>query len=301
MKSHIWLILLLFVGVFVAPHNGYAQQKSGEKFRTILLKLKANKVDEETVNIISSLVTANLAGYDVLELVTSSDIKNMASLEAEKQSMGCDDETSCLAELAGAMDARYVIFGDVGQLGPLLILGLNLFDAREAKAVSRMVVQTKNLEEFPDKLDEGLKKFMKPVVDFSVQLRRESAQKRIAAMPVTQPENQAPENVVSVENDFNWGWVKIAVGVVSSSAAIGAFSWSKDQNYGTYLTTYRVYRDEVQAGRIPEQSFTQQDYDAMQVARDNTITGQATGAALLSVGMGLVAWGLLDVIPGEGE
>ena len=39
----------------------------------------------------------------------------------------------------------------------------------------------------------------------------------------------------------------------------------------------------------------------MQVARDNTITGQATGAGLLSVGLGLVAWGLLDIIPGEGE
>ena len=121
---------------------------------------------KKTVNIISSLVTANLANYEVLRLITSTDIKNMASLEAEKQTMGCDDETSCLAELAGAMDARYVIFGDVGQLGPLLILGLNLFDAREAKAVSRMVVQTKDLEDFPGKLEAGLKKFMKPVVDF---------------------------------------------------------------------------------------------------------------------------------------
>ena len=270
-------------------------------FRSILLQLKGNKVDEETVNIISSLVTANLANYEVLELITSTDIKNMASLEAEKQTMGCDDETSCLAELAGAMDARYVIFGDVGQLGPLLILGLNLFHAREAKAVSRMVVQTKDLEDFPGKLEAGLKKFMKPVVDFSVKLQQENAQKRAAAMPVAQPGNAAPENVVSVENDFNWGWVKIAVGVVSSSAAIAAFSWSKDQNYGTYLTSYRVYRDEVQAGRIPEQSFSQQDYNAMEVARDNTITGQATGAGLLSVGLGLVAWGLLDIIPGEGE
>ena len=133
--------------------------------------------------------------------------------------MGCDDETSCLAESAGAMDARYVIFGDVGQLGPLLILGLNLFDAREAKAVSRKVVQTKDLEDFPGKLEAGLKKFMKPVVDFSVKLQQENAQKRAAAMPVAQPGNAAPENVVSVENDFDQ-LVKIAVGVVSSSAAI---------------------------------------------------------------------------------
>ncbi len=301
MKLRVWLVCWLFTAAFVSPSSGWTQDTDMKQFRTILLKLKANKVDEETVNIISSLVTANLANYEVLELVTSTDIKNMASLEAEKQSIGCDDETNCLAELAGAMDARYVIFGDVGQLGPLLIVGLNLFDAREAKAVSRMVVQTKNLEDFPDKLEEGLKKFMKPVVDFSVKLQQEDAQKRAAGMPVAQPGNPAPENVVSVENDFNWGWVKLAVGLASSSAAIAAFAWSKDQRYDTYLTTYRAYRDEVQAGRIPEQSFTQQDYNAMQVARDNTITGQATGAALLSVGLSLVAWGLLDVIPGEGE
>ena len=51
---------------------------------------------------------------------------------------------------------------------------------------------------------------MKPVVDFSVKLQQENAQKRAVAMPVAQPGNPAPENVVSVENDFNWGWVKIA-------------------------------------------------------------------------------------------
>ena len=66
MKSRIWLILLLFVGVSVAPQAASAQDSNNEKFRTILLQLKGNKVDEETVNIISSLVTANLANYEVL-------------------------------------------------------------------------------------------------------------------------------------------------------------------------------------------------------------------------------------------
>ena len=70
MKLRVWLVCWLFTAAFVSPSSGWTQDTDMKQFRTILLKLKANKVDEETVNIISSLVTANLANYEVLELVS---------------------------------------------------------------------------------------------------------------------------------------------------------------------------------------------------------------------------------------
>jgi len=304
MNSRVWLVGCLVIGFLLSPSSAWATDENPEKFRSILLSLKGNKVDVETVNIISSLVTANLAQYEALDLVTSSDIKNMASLEAEKQSVGCSDETSCLAELAGAMDARYVIFGDVGQLGPLLILSLNLFDAREAKAVSRMVVQTKDLEQFPNKLNMGIKKFMKPVVDFSVAQRKANDTQVAVAEPVAAAPRPAPKTVpakVATDEGINWAWVKMGVGAVSLGAAVAAFVWSSGQEYGEYLEAYEVYRDDVQAGNIPEQSFTQQDYDDMQGAYESTNMGQGLGAAFLSLGAGFIAWALVDLIPVEGE
>lgn len=41
--------------------------------------------------------------------------------------MGCGD-SSCLAEIAGAMGAEFVVFGDVGKLGETFVINLNLFD-----------------------------------------------------------------------------------------------------------------------------------------------------------------------------
>lgn len=306
MKSRTWLVFCLMIGVIFTPvSNAWATDENPEKFRTILLSLKGNKVDVETVNIISSLVTANLSQYDAIELVTSSDIKNMASLEAEKQSVGCNDETSCLAELAGAMDARYVIFGDVGQLGPLLILGLNLFDAREAKAVSRMVVQTKDLGQFPDKLDAGVKKFMKPVIAFSDDInKKKSATQQVAAAPSPTPTTTTPNVVMSTvgsEAPKTWAWVKTGVGAASLTASLISFTWANSQNYGGQLQNYTAYRDEVQQGRIPEQSFTQKDYNNMQTSFNRTRLGQGAGAGFLALAAGLIAWGVVDFIPAEGE
>jgi hypothetical protein len=293
--------------IFAPLNNAWATDEDSDRFRTILLSLKGNKVDAETVNIISSLVTASLSQYDAIELVTSSDIKSMASLEAEKQSVGCNDETSCLAELAGAMDARYVIFGDVGQLGPLLILGLNLFDAREAKAISRMVVQTKDLGQFPDKLDAGVKKFMKPVIAFSEDIKKKkSINQQVAADSIATPEptSTIPNVVMSPmdsEAPQTWAWVKIGVGAASLTTSLLSFAWANSQNYEGQLENYTTYRDEVQQGRIPEQSFTQKDYNSMQTSFNRTRLGHGTGAGLMAVGAGLIAWGLVDFVPVEAE
>src|SRR3712207_6923041 len=42
-----------------------------------------------------------------------------SELEAAKQSVGCADDSSCLADVAGAMGAELVVFGAAGKLGTL--------------------------------------------------------------------------------------------------------------------------------------------------------------------------------------
>jgi hypothetical protein len=65
--------------------------------------------------------------------------------------MGCD-EASCLAELAGAMGARLVVFGDANKLGTVTILTLSLFDSSKTQSVGRVSVQAATIEELPAKL-----------------------------------------------------------------------------------------------------------------------------------------------------
>ena len=79
-----------------------------------------------------------------VDVISPGDVQRLAELESDKQALGCVDN-SCLAELAGALGARYVIFGDVGQLGTTYIMNLNLFDNQTASAVNRVAIQASDV------------------------------------------------------------------------------------------------------------------------------------------------------------
>jgi len=130
--------------------------------RLLVLEPSSEVVNKPTLSTIASLMLVELSKQPGLDVISASDVKRLAELEGEKQSMGCVD-SSCLAELAGAMGARYVVFGDVGQLGSLIILNLNLFDSSKATAVNRTTVQSNGVEDLPSKLAAGLRELTAPL------------------------------------------------------------------------------------------------------------------------------------------
>jgi hypothetical protein len=81
-------------------------------------------------------------------VLSTSDVRQLADLEATKQQAGCDT-SSCLSEIAGALGARYVVFGDATQLGSLLVVNLNLFDVQTAAAVRRASFEVNDPAEIP--------------------------------------------------------------------------------------------------------------------------------------------------------
>ena len=84
-----------------------------EKPKMLMMDLKATRVEEDIVSIITDLISTELTTHDEFEIITGADMRQMAELEAERQSLGCMDDSSCLAELAGAMGARLVVYGSV--------------------------------------------------------------------------------------------------------------------------------------------------------------------------------------------
>lgn len=106
--------------------------------RVLVLPLeRTESVSDETARAVSDLLVAQIARRKRYEVLSADDIKRLAALGADKQAAGCDD-TSCLAELAGAMSADQVIFGRVSVLGDRTVLNLSLFDAASAKATNRV-------------------------------------------------------------------------------------------------------------------------------------------------------------------
>ena len=88
-----------------------------------------------TATILSDIVVSEVArqGYDV---ISQSDISAMIGFEKQKKMLGCD-ETSCLAEIGGALGVDYLISGQVGQIGSRYRISLLVVDSRKARVTTR--------------------------------------------------------------------------------------------------------------------------------------------------------------------
>lgn len=72
-------------------------------------------------------------GYDV---ITAADVDSMLSLERKKDLVGCED-TSCLAEIGGALGVDLLISGNIGKLGDTFNVSLVLLDIKKATVRER--------------------------------------------------------------------------------------------------------------------------------------------------------------------
>ena len=134
-------------------HNHGAE----ERLKVLVMDLAAEgPVDTGTVKTLTGIVSAELAAYTDLDVMADADVRRMLELEGEKQSVGCGD-TSCLADIAGAMGARLVVFGSVGKLGDTLVLHLNLYDSQQAQSVGRQFLEAKDVSALPTLLQPKLR------------------------------------------------------------------------------------------------------------------------------------------------
>jgi hypothetical protein len=171
--------------VVVAPAWAAGPPSAPARTRVLVLEPTSTNVDKATLETATSLMSVALAKLDRLDVISSAEVKKMAELEAGKQQVGCDS-TGCLAELAGAMGARLVVFGDAGRLGSLTILNLSLFDAEKATSVNRVSIKAAALEELPEKIEVAARELVSPV------LAEPSAQVTAAAVrDATPPQTSA--------------------------------------------------------------------------------------------------------------
>jgi hypothetical protein len=69
-----------------------------------------------------------------LEIITSNDIAQVLGIERQKQLLGCaDDGSSCLTELAGALDSDVILTGNIVRAGSGFLVTLRLVGARDGK------------------------------------------------------------------------------------------------------------------------------------------------------------------------
>lgn len=99
-----------------------------------------------TASILTDIVVSEVArsGFDV---ISQADIASMVGFERQKQLMGCSEETSCLAEIGGALGVDYLITGQVGQIGSRFRISLLAVATKRARVIARAALFSDNDED----------------------------------------------------------------------------------------------------------------------------------------------------------
>lgn len=172
-----------------------------ERLKLIVLQLKGATLPAEQTGMISGLLAVMLSEYEAFEVLSDADVRRLVELEGEKQAMGCEADASCLAEIAGAMGARLVVFGEVGKLGSRYLLNLNLHDSRDAKSVGRAALTAPSLDALVEGLPSAVESLVTPFLQAegrpskrkgTARVQAEAAPAATAPVPASPGEPPAP-------------------------------------------------------------------------------------------------------------
>lgn len=108
--------------------------------RVLSVGLKGTGLEPSLLETLNAILPTLLSEHKELETIAGSDLERLTALEADRQAAGCDD-SSCLSEIADALDAQLLVFGTAGRVGARAVVTLNLYDRAKAKAVARKTVE----------------------------------------------------------------------------------------------------------------------------------------------------------------
>ena len=81
-------------------------------------------------------------------IVAGEDLRDMISLEEQKQAIGCDDE-SCMTALGGALGVPLMAVPSIGRIGDQFILNFNVINVDDAKVLVRKTVSVRREVDLP--------------------------------------------------------------------------------------------------------------------------------------------------------
>jgi hypothetical protein len=107
-------------------------------------------VGRAEADLYSDLLGQRLASGGV-KIMSARDLGAVLGLERQKQLLGCG-ESSCIAELAGALGTDGIVLGDVGKLGTSLALNVKVLSAQGA-LLAQYNAQVPSADEMPSALE----------------------------------------------------------------------------------------------------------------------------------------------------
>jgi len=212
-------LLIAFGCVGASSARADEAKPTAERQRLLVLDATGSEVEASTLTTTTEILTVELSRRRDFEVLSGADIRRLVALEADRVSVGCDLDASCLADIAGALGARYVVSSTVGKLGTLLVVTLSLFDASEGRAVSREVIEVESPELLPSRLRQGASNLVAGFLG----TERVDVPPPVVAQPTSPPSTATPADA-SPMVDLTLRDVIVIVGRVALAAGIGTLA-----------------------------------------------------------------------------
>lgn len=93
-------------------------------------------VDSRVARVVQESLVEEVRKLERVSVISMEEVRAMLDLEAQRQLVGCDEEASCLAEIAGALGADVLVTGTVARVGDEHIIGVKRIDQRRAEVTA---------------------------------------------------------------------------------------------------------------------------------------------------------------------
>jgi hypothetical protein len=176
-------LLALLAAAPDATAANTAANNAAKHLKVLVLDVNSSVMDESEKTTLTNLEAAHLSEDTRLEVLSGEDLRQLVKLQGQAAELGvggnCTD--ACMAELAGALGAGVVIATQAGKLGETLVVTLAVFDAAQAKSVSRRSIQAQSLGELPAKMGPALDALVTPLLPGGLHHDPEAAPLPVAA------------------------------------------------------------------------------------------------------------------------
>ena len=141
------LLLLLPIGA----HAAEDAPSTSEAPRLLVLDFStALGVDAELAKALEEMFVTRLHALGRHEVMAMADVASLLDLERQRQLLDCPDD-SCMAEIGGAVGARFLVAGKLAALGTDTVLTLKLMDTRTARLTNHLSEPLPSArEQFPE-------------------------------------------------------------------------------------------------------------------------------------------------------
>ncbi len=101
-------------------------------------------VDPASARLLTDFLVSELSNRPQLQVFGQSDLESLLKVAREQKNLECNtDADACLAEVAGAMGAQWLVGGTVGLLGDRLVVSIRLTDTRHHQMLGHVSEQTR--------------------------------------------------------------------------------------------------------------------------------------------------------------